>query len=1056
MAGEKFAGNSRGRETPRGAFSPLANDSELGKLGAVNDQTLSHRRSDPVASERGMGFQPVTSRGRRCFRLTSVVGIARLALLLFAAPAPAYEPVNDVPADFKMPQPPKLEESVASLKVRPGLRIELVAAEPLVMDPINIDWGADGRLWVVEMADYPLGIDGKGQPGGRVRFLEDSDGDGKYDRSKLFLDGLNFPTAVKPWRDGVLVIACPEILFAKDTNGDGRADKIEVLYRGFREGNQQHRVNGLEWGLDGWLYLANGDSGGTVESVKTGETLELGAFDLAIQPDTGAMRLETGRTQYGRVRDDEGNWFGCSNSRPIFHFRLSDEMLRRNPHAVYPPAVADIDSGPDPRRVFPISRGGQRYNDPKAENRFTSACGLAIYRDVRLGEAFQGDAFICEPVHNLVSRRKLVPDGATFRAIRAEDETDSEFLASTDHWFRPVAAKTGPDGGLWVVDMHRYVIEHPEWIPAPWQKVLDLRAGHDRGRIYRVVSGNCGSPAPRDMTALKAEELLASLGSVGGWERDTAQRLLKTMERLSFEDSLSMGLALVSPTGVNSLKPPWPPDLDPPFKLGGAPPPSFLHLLGLFGDQQVPTEVVKRGLLSQSELEKRAALRVLTAEHSLESELIALATAAEDPATAAVAAEALEKYPSPWASVTLADLLIQQANDPIVIAAGVSSLIPHIEFVALRISHSEKAEALAPHVLETAVALNHTKAIAALIGSKEHGRAIVPLFLGVLDRRNIDLEAFRQKAETPLHAPLDRILGQVREARSIALDPAAEATGRLAAIPLLGRLKAQRADDLTALITLLGPGAVPELQVAAATRILELGALGSTFAGWNTLGPAVRARLIGGSLTYRNQVEDLLAALEAGQVPKTSIDAATRERLLNYPQSKFREQAAALFGAEAANPDRAAVIARFAPALKEKGDPARGRALFTGLCAACHQLGGIGRPFGADLAALADKSPGALLTAILDPNAAVEDKYLLYQIDTKNGENLAGLIVAETGPAVKLLLLDGTERDLPRDQIAKQQSIGRSAMPEGLEATLDNPAMADLIAFIREPGTGQP
>jgi putative membrane-bound dehydrogenase-like protein len=888
----------------------LANGWELGKLDTVNDQTLLPLRSYPVAS---------------------------FFAALFAASAIAYEPVNEVPGDFKMPQPLPLAESVASLKIRPGLRVELVAAEPLVMDPINIDWGADGKLWVVEMADYPLGLDGKGQPGGRVRFLEDSDGDGKYDRSTLFLDKLNFPTAVKPWRDGVLVIACPEILFAKDSDGDGKADKIEVLYRGFREGNQQHRVNGLEWGLDGWLYLANGDSGGTVESVKTGEKVELGAFDLAIHPDTGGMRLETGRTQYGRVRDDEGNWFGCSNSRPIFHFRFSDEMLRRNPHAVYPPAVADIDSGPDPRRVFPISQGGQRYNDPKAENRFTSACGLAIYRDVRLGEAFRGNAFICEPVHNLVSRRKLGPDGVTFRAVRAEDETESEFLASTDHWFRPVAAKTGSDGGLWVVDMHRYVIEHPEWIPAPWQKVLDLRAGHDRGRIYRVVSDACAKSA-----AAKPLPLLVEKGD---------------------SDSLSPARAA-------------------------------FHQAQKLGDAKGDESGKK-----------------------------------------------------------LAELMLNFKDDPLVSAAAISSVIPHLDIVATELAGKPEALPLYPNLLETAVALNRTQALATLLAS---GDAVAPMLLNVLDRRNLDLEAFRQKAEKPLHAPLDRILGNIGEARSIALDPAAETTPRLTAIPLLGRLKAQRTDDLAALITLLGPGAAPELQGAAATRILELGALGSTFAGWNTLGPAVRAKLIGGSLTYRNQVGDLLAALEAGQVPKTSIDTATRERLLTYPQSKFREQAAALFGGEAANPDRTAVIAKFAPALKAKGDPAKGRAHFTALCAACHQLGGIGRNFGADLAALADKSPGALLTAILDPNSAVEDKYLLYQIDTKNGESLAGLIVAETGPAVKLLLLDGTERDLPRDQIAKQQSTGRSAMPEGLEAALDAAAMADLIAFVREPKSGQP
>src|SRR5262249_42605738 len=145
-------------------------------------------------------------------------------------------------------QPPakSAQDSLASMQVRPGFKVELVAAEPLVKSPIGFDWGPDGKFWVVEMGDYPLGVDGRGTPGGIVRYLEDTDGDGKYDKSTVFLEGLNFPTGVMPWSNGVLVSAAPEIFFAADTNGDGKADLRTVLFSGFREGNQQHRVNGFE------------------------------------------------------------------------------------------------------------------------------------------------------------------------------------------------------------------------------------------------------------------------------------------------------------------------------------------------------------------------------------------------------------------------------------------------------------------------------------------------------------------------------------------------------------------------------------------------------------------------------------------------------------------------------------------------------------------------------------------------------------------------------------------------------------------------------------------
>src|SRR5205085_1276723 len=171
---------------------------------------------------------------------------------------------NDLLKDVE-PRGKSPEASRASIRVKPGFKIETVAQEPLVKDPIAFDWGADGRLWVVEMGDYPLGIDGKGKPGGVVRFLEDTDGDGRYDKSTVFLEGVNFPTGIIPWRKGVIISTAPEIFYAEDTNGDGKADVHKTLFTGFSQGNQQHRVNGFDYGLDNWLYGANGDSGGTIQ-----------------------------------------------------------------------------------------------------------------------------------------------------------------------------------------------------------------------------------------------------------------------------------------------------------------------------------------------------------------------------------------------------------------------------------------------------------------------------------------------------------------------------------------------------------------------------------------------------------------------------------------------------------------------------------------------------------------------------------------------------------------------------------------------------------------------
>ena len=373
------------------------------------------------------------------------------------------------------------------------------------------------------MGDYPLGVDGKGKPGGVVRFLEDTDGDGRYDKQTTFLDGLGFPTGVMPWRNGVLVACAPDIFYAEDRDGDGKADHREVLFTGFGEGNQQHRLNGFELGLDGWVYGANGDSGGTVRSLKTGKTTPISGRDFRFRPDTGEFEAESGQTQYGRHRDDWGHWFGNNNPNWGWHYVLADHDLRRNPH--YAP--------PDPRqtlepdtRLYPISRTLARFNDPGAANHVTSANSPTPYRDDLFGPWFATSLFVSEPVHNLVHRMVLEPEGVTFRGRRGPNEAGREFLASSDNWFRPTMLKTGPDGALWIADMYRAVIEHPEWIPDDWEKRLDLRAGSEQGRIYRVYPvDKKPRPIPR-LDQLDAAGLVAALDSPSGWQRDTAQRLL--------------------------------------------------------------------------------------------------------------------------------------------------------------------------------------------------------------------------------------------------------------------------------------------------------------------------------------------------------------------------------------------------------------------------------------------------------------------------------------------------------------------------------------------------
>ena len=358
------------------------------------------------------------------------------------ATARAYKEVAP-PEKVVLPEARSPAASLAAINVAAGFVVELVAAEPMVRDPINLAWGPDGRMWVVEMADYPSGMDGQGKPGGRIRVLESTRGDGQYDRATLFADGLKSPTSVLPWRDGVLVTSVPNVLFLQDTDGDGRADLTTVLFRGLATGNEQHLTNSLEWSLDGWVHLANGESGGKITSTKTERTVEVGRRDFRIQPDAGGIEMLMGNSQYGRSRDDWGNWFGCNNSNPLWHYALEERYLRRNPHLVPPNAIVTVGASAGAARVFPASATFARFNDPHGFNHFTSACSPAIYRDDLLGADVAGNIFVCEPVHNLVHREQVRAVGASFVGERAAGEKASEFFASGDLWSRCTAARAG-------------------------------------------------------------------------------------------------------------------------------------------------------------------------------------------------------------------------------------------------------------------------------------------------------------------------------------------------------------------------------------------------------------------------------------------------------------------------------------------------------------------------------------------------------------------------------------------------------------------------------------
>ena len=1028
------------------------------------------------------------------------------------AVSPLKKPDPDANADaFPLSKTP--EESLAAIKLAPGLKAELVVAEPLIQDPVAFEWDVQGRLWVVQMGGYPNGAtdeNGKPTSGGEIRVLEDVDQDGKYDKATIFLDGLNFPTGIHRWRGGVIVTDAPTIFYAEDTDGDLKADVRKTLYDGFGEGNQQHRVNGLSWGLDNWLHVANGDSGGEVKVVDKvgneplfndeskfrlvdrdpfdpvhevtgpGQSVNIRGRDVRIQPDYGLIDTVSGQSQFGRCRDDWGNWFGGNNSRPMWHYMLDDRYIRRNPHAAAGDSRREIFDPPGASPVFPISQTLERFNDHDRANRFTSACSAMFYRDSLLGEEFAGDAFVCEPVHNLVSRRIVSEKDGVFTARRSANEQSSEFLASSDSWFRPVMIRTGPDGALWVADMYRFVIEHPEWIPPEWQAKLNLRAGHSMGRIYRIVRdentaccGVEGSDAGRTSTdsvkglrhwfstkwnEVAPTELFERLSSRNGWWRDAVQRILVHRSSEDFDRSALRKLMIESPSPATRLQ----------------------ALCTLAADDEATRSSVAEAALGDlHSAVQRHAVRLVTAglrsdEKERKSNRLSNAgikmlnlVKSPDRLLQIQLAFSFGEIDSDFAAQDLAVLLMQAPEDRELTAAVFSSLHEaNIESVLKTVTFPYKDRkpslALTTRLTGQAVAFGQFNIVAQEVLRRFHvvKKGVPAGFLEPVTEIMVELrknkDAWLRIQESDVWK--SRVQLRIDQARQRCL-------------AMIGDLTRDDAERVDALRFLSACGAVegkvvpwinealhaqnsPEFQAAIVetleqsndSRVPEL-----MLSRWAILTPTVRAQIVDTLLGSSDWTQQLLDSIEAGQLATNQLDAAQRERLVTHRDVRIRERAAKLFDVEASS-DRQALIEDFEPVLKLAGDEVRGRVIFEKRCASCHRLRGIGKSIGADLAALKDRTSKAMLTAILDPNRAVEAKFLSYTAVTTAGKSVSGMLLSETGNSVTLVSTDGKEHVLLRRDLDQLISSQRSVMPEGLEKDLSKQDISDVITFVQSSG----
>ncbi len=979
------------------------------------------------------------------------------------------------PGDLPRVPPTPAESAAASFDVRPGFRADLVAAEPLVVDPVAMAFDADGRLYVIEMRDYS---ERRPERLGRVRRLEDSDGDGTMDRSTVFLDGLPWPTAITCWRGGVFVGSTPDLIYARDDDGDGRADVRETVFTGFASDyapfatnrlNVQALMNSLQWGPDQRIHGATSLSGGRVRRVDSPfvrawlreagvaedsppAEVDLRGSDFSLDPWRLVLQAEAGGGQHGVSFGPDGDRYVCSNSDHLQWIRHDGPALPANPWHDAPAArvgiAADGPAAPvfrrspdEPWRVLrtrwrvaglvsgPVEGGG------RPSGYFTGATGVTLYRGDAYGPEFYGNAFVADCGSNLIHRKplRIGPDGVQPLGTRADDEAGREFLASTDTWFRPVQFINAPDGCLWVADMYREVIEHPWSLPDGIKSQLDLNSGNDRGRIWRLApEGFRPAPGRTGWTSGDLPGLIARLGHPDGWHRDTAGRLL--VERrdpaapVRLRDVLRNGSTAAARSGslavlaaLDSLGAD-----DVVAGLGDADPSVRRRTLAIL--RRVPDV-----LTSESVRESMRRLAVGESDARVRHELIQTAALLPVEDRVEVLAPHLATGPA-W----LRSLAIHAAGP----AAG---------RLALRVRSGGPA-----------VPVDTWAELAGVVGRQADGPTVTAWV------RGLDPVADPLRALVGARALWDGLdpagRGRIDDAVRSGLAPVtavarrALATGPGEAIARAGLEWLARVDPESVGSILpdwlqaaeSAPAALAALERVSGTAAARWEPL---LAAWNRYPSDVRSRLTALARRRVEGVDALLGGLESGRLRAADLAAVDRQALQNHSDAARRDRARAVLGDPIAG--RAGVIADHLAALGRSGDPSVGHGIFRERCASCHARSGEGVAVGPDLASVASNGPEKLLVAILDPHREVAPAFAAWRIETVDGETVDGLRVRETDAGVTLRQAGGAEVSVERARIRRFDSDGRSLMPEGLEAGLGVEGVAALLAWLQlPPGAG--
>jgi putative membrane-bound dehydrogenase-like protein len=998
--------------------------------------------------------------------MRATVALAALAIApgLFAGAARAQRAEVIPHAQDRPPGPPlSPAEAIRKMTVPEGFRVELVASEPDIVNPVAMTFDERGRIWITESLEYPRREPGPGRD--RVKVLEDSDGDGKADKFTIFADGLNIPSGIAVGHGGVWVANSPDILFLRDTDGDGKADAREVVVSGFGRADTHELPNSLTWGPDGWLYGWNGVFNPSHVEYR-GKTYDFTCAIFRIHPRTRDFEVfcEGTSNPWGLAIDPEGSFF--ASACVIDHlWHLVETGYYHRQGGPYPPFTWWIGSIAD-------------HKHQKA-----AYCGIHYFDSPAYPPEYRGRLYMGNIHGNCINVDSLERNGSTYKAKAAPD-----FLTANDAWFMPVVQKTGPDGCLYVLDWYdRYHC---------YQDANRDPAGIDRlkGRLYRVRYKDTPRRWGFDLAKASDDDLIKLLGGPNVYDRDTAQRLLGERGSRAIQDKLDRLVcdeaaprktrmhALWALLGTGVVDPGFHIELlhhaDPTFRAWGVRATAYCrrlnpgvvkHIASMAADPA--PEVRLQVAIAARKLSGIEPISVLveTLSHSGDDPLIPhivwqnlhpllekdadrfvkvveATDLGRNPGLAAILPRVVERLlgrrdPAPAPVVGLIRALTSDRN-PEPGAAGRA-----MAAVAAKIQSGELSgprllalrDQLRPSLVPLYLGDDTPGLDAALLAASWKDEDALKRLRQLLGRRELpDAERLRVLDALIFAGDAATVLDDVRSELAGAGRMRAEFLGRL--IAALGRLDDPKVADL---VLADYPALAPELKPRAVELLTQRPA-------WS---------------------KALLEAVARKQVPADALNANQLRKLLGSKDPEIVARVKATWGTvrEGRNPAREQVVARMRDFLRATpGDPHAGQQVFRKLCAQCHKIYGEGQEVGPDLTGIGRNDFEQLVSNVFDPSLVIGAGYQATTVATTDGRVLTGLLAEDGKERVVLKLQGGKQEAIPRAEVEAIKVSPLSLMPEDVENQLTRQEWADLFSFLeldkppadpaarRLPGTPEP